>query len=98
MEPLIVMLLLLGVFSTESETDPGEEKQPLAMEVPAAAGNPSEQESEEPAAVGEDYRRRLACQVALHDVIYRDLSRSKKPLVTAENTDASDCEGGCRDE
>jgi di/tricarboxylate transporter len=98
MEPLIVMLLLLGVFSSETATDQGEARQPLAMEVPAAAGNPSEQGSEEPAAVGEDYRRRLACQVALHDVIYRDLSLIKKPPVTTENADTSDFEGGCGDE
>lgn len=98
MEPLIVMLLLLGVFSTESATDPGEEKQPLVREVPAAAGNPSERGSEGPTAMNDDYRQRSACQTALHDVIYRDLRRLKKQPSTSENTDASDCEGGCRDE
>lgn len=98
MEPLIVMLLLLGAFSSETATDPGEDIQPLAMEAPAAVGNPSEQGSEEPAAMNDGYGRRSACQVTLHDVIYRDLSRSKKQPVTTENADASDCEGGCRDE
>jgi hypothetical protein len=98
MEPLIVVLLLLGVLSSGSETDSGEGIQPLAMEVPAAPSGPSEQESEELAAAGDDYRQRSACQVTLHDVIYRDLSRIKKPPVTAENADASDCEGGCPDE
>ncbi|WP_157606837.1 hypothetical protein [Sedimenticola selenatireducens] len=98
MEPLIVMLLLLGVFSSDTATDPGEEKPSLTMEAPAAVGGPSEQGSEEPAAMNDGYRQRLACQVALHDVIYRDLSRIKKQPVTAENADARDCEGGCRDE
>lgn len=98
MEPLIVILVLFGVFSSETETEPGEEQHPLAMEVPAAAGGPAEQGSEAPVAVGADYRRRSGCQVALHDVIYRDLSRSKKRPVNSENADASDCEGGCRDE
>ena len=98
MEPLIVMLVLLGLFSSEAETVPGEAKQPLAMEVPAAASGPSEQGSEAPVAVGDDHRRRLACQVALHDVVYRDLSRSIRQPVTTGNADASDCEGGCQDE
>ncbi|PLX61438.1 hypothetical protein [Sedimenticola selenatireducens] len=94
MEPLIVVLLLFGVFS--SETDPDEEKQPLAMEVPAVASGPAEQGSEAPVAVGDDYRRQSGCQVARHDVIYRDLSRSKRQPLTAGNADTSDCEGGCR--
>lgn len=98
MEPLIVMLLLLGVFSSESEPDPGEDIQPVAMEAPVATSGPSEQGSEGPTAVNDDYRRRSACQAALHDVIYRDLRRLKKQPATTENADAGDCEGGCRDE
>ena len=98
MEPLIVMLLLLGVFSSESEPDPGEDIQPVAMKAPVATSGPSEQGSEGPTAVNDDYRRRSACQATLHDVIYRDLRRSKKPPVTEENVDDSDCEGGCGDE
>jgi hypothetical protein len=98
MEPLIVLLLLLGVFSLETGTDPGEEKHSLVTEVPAAAGNPSEQGSEGPAAVNDDYQRRSACQVTLHDVIYRDLRRIKKQPITAENADASDCGGDNQDE
>lgn len=98
MEPLIVLLLLLGVFSSETATDPGEDIQPLTTEAPAAAGGPSEQGSEGPTAVNDGYRQRSACQVALHDVIYRDLRRSKKPPATTENADAGDCEGDCKDE
>ncbi len=98
MEPLIVMLLLLGAFSSESATHPGEDKQPLVMEIRAATSRPLEQAREESDVVNDDYRQRSACRVALHDVIYRDLSRSKKQPVTAENADACDGEGGCRDE
>ncbi len=98
MEALVAILLLLGVFSQEanSDTSTRDDHSVVALETTTSESQIGRGSVHHPAESGTVVRPH--CTPGHRRVIYRDLSRAGAPTVTSKSIHSTKCHGACPDE